>query len=104
MENACDRICSVVSEGEVMPFSILDSIPMDSPVTPAKIGHRHALGAAERADRAADRHFQIALGQFAHPVRVLVERRFGARQVGFVCVNVHETGSVWDHCYPCLLP
>jgi hypothetical protein len=31
--SACDRLCSVVSEGEVLPFSIFDSMPMESPVS-----------------------------------------------------------------------
>ena len=45
-----------------------------------KVGDRHPLLATKGADRAADRHFQIAFGQFPHTVWVLIKGRFRTGQ------------------------
>ena len=58
-----------------------------------QIRHRHALLAAKVPHLAANRGLQIALGDLAHAVRVLVKRRFCARQGGRIVQVVHRGAS-----------
>ena len=72
----------MVSDGEVMPFSIFDSMPSEMSVATGEIGDGDAELLAERPHLAADRDFQHLLPGVANGMRVLRQRRADGMDLG----------------------
>ncbi len=73
--SARDSDCNVVSEGEVMPFSILDSMPSERLVVAARSAIVMPSFFAERPHLMPDRHLEDPSPGVACRVRVLLTLR-----------------------------
>ena len=94
--SALDSACSVVSDAEVTPFSIFDSMPSERPVGGGEIGDGDAELVAERAHLAADRDLENLLRPVPHGMRVLTQCANG-RQGRLQWIVVVFASRPFDH-------
>ena len=87
------RACSVVSDGEVLPFSILDSIPTERPVVVADLADRQPECFAQDSDFMADRLLEIVLARFTHGMGVLTSSALGPPAL-FICPPSHAERQI----------